>query len=181
MAKIIPILLWCLMAMNSSFSQDKLNIHHFPEPEKTTKRLFYIQRSLNKNTVLYDANFDAQGVLDLKKPIDVYWIRYDEEGQKMPLRILDKQFAFGVSCEKLINSEYDFKFTIAAWSKRVIYVKQIAPYRVLAYINIQGTYSILDHIFIGSDPDGNLYRAEYIDIYGVAPKTLTPKYERIKL
>lgn len=167
--------------INNSYSKNKLNIHQFPEPEQTQKLLFYIQRSLNQNTIIYDANFDKRGLLDIKKPIDVYWIRYDEEGQKMPLRFFEKKLAFGVSCEKLINSDYAYKVTIAAWSKKAIFIKQIAPYKVLAFINIQGTYSILEHIFIGSDPNGRLNRAEYIDIYGLSTKNLTPKYEHIKL
>ncbi len=180
MAKIISILLLCLV-INNSFSQNKLNIHQFPDPERTPKLLFYIQRSLNKNTVIYDANFDKRGLLDIKKPIDVYWIRYAEEGQKMPLSFLEKQFAFGVTCKKLINSEYDYKVTIAAWGKRAIYIKQISPFKVIAFINIKGTYSILEHIFIGSDPEGRLNRAEYIEIYGLEQKTLIQNYERILL
>ena len=173
-------MLLCLVITNS-FSQNKLNIHQFPEPERTPKLLFYIQRSFNPNTIIYDANFDKKGILDIKKPIAVYWIRYAEEGQKMPLNFLEKQFAFGVNCEKLIKSEYDYKVTIAAWSKRAIYIKQISPFKVIAFINIKGTYSILEHIFIGSDPEGRSNFAEYIDIYGLAQKTLTPNYERILL
>ncbi|MGV8137111.1 MAG: DUF4833 domain-containing protein [Mangrovibacterium sp.] len=114
MAKIISILLLYLV-IDSSFSQDKLNIHQFPEPERTSKLLF------------------------------------------------------------------DYKVTIAAWSKKAIYIKQISPFRVIAFINIKGTYSILEHIFIGSDPEGRLNRAEYIEIYGLAQKNLTRNYERILL
>ncbi len=180
MTKIISIFLLCLV-INNGFSQSKQNIHQFPEPERTQKLLFYIQRSLNQNTIIYDANFDKKGLLDIKNPIDVYWIRYDEEGQKMPLRFFEKQFAFGVNCEKLINSEYDYKVTIAAWSERVIYIKQISPFKVIALVNIKGIFSILEHVFIGSDTDGRLTRAEYIEIYGLAQKTLTKNYERILL
>lgn len=180
MTKIISILLFILV-INNSYSNHKLNIHQFPEPERTPQLLFYIQRSLNKNTIIYDANFDKRGLLDIKNPIAVYWIRYDEEGQKMPLRFLEKKLAFGVTCEKLINSEYDYKVTIAAWSKKSIYIKQISPYKVIAYVNIKSTCSVLEHIFIGSDPDGRLNRVEYIDIYGLAKKTLTKIYERIMI
>jgi hypothetical protein len=180
MAKIISILLLCLV-INNSFSQQKLNKHQFPVPEKTSNLLFYVQRSLNSNTIIYDANFDKNGLLDIEKPIDIYWIRYDEEGQKMPLRFLEKQLAFGVNCEQLINSEYNFKITIAAWGKRAIYIRQVSPFKAIAYVNINGTRSILEHIFVGSDPGGNLYRAEYIELYGAAQKTLVPNYERIML
>jgi hypothetical protein len=114
MAKIIFMMLLCIV-INNSFSQNKLNIHQFPEPERTSKLLF------------------------------------------------------------------DYKVTIAAWSKRAIYIKQISPFKVITFINIKGIYSILEHIFIGSDPEGRSNCAEYIDIYGLTQKTLTQNYERILL
>ena len=170
-----------LTLVDNCFSQSKLNIHQFPEPEKTNERLFYIQRSLNQNTIVYDASFDENGMLNLENPVNVYWIRYEEKGQIMPLRFFEKQFAFGVSTEKLINQEYDYKVTIAAWNKRVIFIKQIAPFRAVAYLNINGTDSILNHIFIGSDPEGRLTRAEYIELYGLVQETSIQNHERIFL
>lgn len=54
-------------------------------------RLFYIQRNHNKNTVVYDANYKATGLLDQNKPINVYWIRYEEGGRSMELRAIEKK------------------------------------------------------------------------------------------
>ena len=176
------ILITCLFVLSTTFVVlGKLNVHQFPEPERTSERLFYIQRSLNKNTVVYDACFDEQGKLIADSPVKIYWIRYDEEGQTMPLRFFEKQFAFGVKIQKLEGKNYDYKITLAAWPQRAIYLRQLAPYKVVAYLNINGVDTELDHIFIGSDPGGSLTKAEYIEVYGVMQNSSTINYERILL
>ena len=62
----------------------------YPVPLKTDKMLFYIQRNHNANTIIYDANFDKNGKLKESQPIEVYWKRYDEQGQRMELRTIEK-------------------------------------------------------------------------------------------
>jgi hypothetical protein len=163
------------------YSQEKLNMHKFPEPTKRNNLLFYLQRSLNANTIIYDACFDAKGNLKKDNPVDVYWIRYDEDGQTMPLRFLEKKFAFGVQTEKLENSQYDYKITLAGWGKRSVYLKQAGPYKAVAYISINGTDSVLDHIYIESDLNGNIAKVDYIEVYGIAQNQSTNRKERIIL
>jgi len=77
----------------------------YPVPNKTKELLFYIQRNHNSNTIVYNANFDNVGNLIDHKPIDVFWIRYDEQGQRMELRTIEKMFAYGVECKKIKNKE----------------------------------------------------------------------------
>lgn len=177
--KKIYLILLILFSVVISFGQQRLNIHKFPLPEKTKERLFYLQRTLNLNTIIYDACFDSNGKLDTENPVKVYWIRYDEDGHKMPLRFFEKQFAFGVESEKLINHKYDYKIKIAAWNNRDVYIKQIAPFEAIAYLKINGVLSVLDHIFIGSDPHGSLSKVEYVDIYGYIKNATTLIKERI--
>jgi hypothetical protein len=162
-------------------SQNKLNIHKFPVPTKNHKHLFYLQRSLNSNTIIYDACFDAQGKLNKDTPVDVYWIRYDEDGRKMPLRFIEKKFAFGVHIEELENSRYDYKITLAGWRKRAIYIKQTGPYKAVAYISINGVNSVLDHIYVESDLNGNIAKVDYIEVYGIAQNEKSDFKERIIL
>ena len=44
----------------------------------TPNRLFHIARSLNRNLVCYDAN-QANGKLDTKEPVKVYWLNREKE------------------------------------------------------------------------------------------------------
>ena len=162
-------------------AQTEKNIHQFPIPDKTPLRLFYLQRSLNKNTIVYDACFDEKGNLNCENPVNIYWIRYEEKGQIMQLRYLDRYFAFGVSAEKLNNSNFNYKVTLVSFDKRSFYIKQIAPFKAVAYTMVNGKYLLLDHIFIQSDPDGLLTRAEYLEIYGSDQQTSKMEHERIIL
>ncbi len=59
MHQIVTILvaLTCFLPFSIGWSED------YPVPEKTKELLFYIQRNHNKNTIIYDANFDEKGML----------------------------------------------------------------------------------------------------------------------
>ena len=52
----------------------------YPVPPTSDKHLFYLQRSTNANTVVYDANFSGSGRLDHFRPVTVYWLRYHTTG-----------------------------------------------------------------------------------------------------
>jgi hypothetical protein len=49
---------------------------------QTTQPLFTIERSKNANVLHYEANLTAQGELDPKEPIVIYWIMKAEKGQR---------------------------------------------------------------------------------------------------
>lgn len=59
-----------------------------PKPPVSPNLLFYLQRSKDSNTVVYEANVAANHTLDADKPVDVYWIRYAEDGQRKKLSAL---------------------------------------------------------------------------------------------
>ena len=50
----------------------------FPVLPDNISRLFYVQRSPNANTIVYELNTGKNGQLDLENPVHVYWIRYGE-------------------------------------------------------------------------------------------------------
>lgn len=147
-------------------AQKTLNIHHFPIPVKTKERLFYIQRNLNKNTIVYDANYDKNGMLDKENPVRVYWIRYEKNAVEMELRTIERKLAFGVKSEALSGQRFDYKVSIAALKNRWFYIKQIAPFKSIVCIKQNGKYIPLDHIYVNSDPERYLSAIESIEVYG---------------
>ena len=44
--------------------------------------IFYVQRSLNSNTIVYTARLDGDGKLDAKRPVDVFWRRFNDDGAR---------------------------------------------------------------------------------------------------
>lgn len=147
-------------------AQEKRNIHHFPIPDNTSERLFYIQRSLNANTIVYDANFDENGMLNQEKPVKVYWIRFEENDAIMELRRIEKWLAFGVEAERLVNENFDFRVHIAALDNRWFYIKQKEKYQCSVFIKQGQKYLALDHIFVNSDPDNYLSVIQSVEVYG---------------
>jgi hypothetical protein len=81
----------------------------FPTPPESVSRLFYMQRTANTNTIIYELNA-PNGRLDEDNPLHVYWIRYAEKGQKEDLSYIQRKFAYGVTTKKLTNDQYDVRF-----------------------------------------------------------------------
>ncbi len=143
------------------FSQDE----DYPIPPKTNELLFYIQRNHNANTIIYDANFDGYGNLVQDKPINVYWVRYDENGQKMKLRTIEKWYAYGVECSKS-KDDTCFKVELAANSKKEFKLLQTAPNKAVLTTSINGKLSVLEHMYIFADNTGIWPKVKYIDVFG---------------
>jgi hypothetical protein len=152
---------------------------NYPVPPKTNKSLFYIQRNHNTNTIVYDAKFDNSGNLVEGNPIDVYWLRYDENGQRMELRSIEKLFAYGVKCSKSDSIGNQYKVELVADEKRGFRLMQEAPFKVAIYTLINKRPSQLDHLYINADNSGIWPRVKYIELFGTDINTKESTYEKI--
>ncbi len=59
-------------------------------------QLFYIERSVNSNTVVYTASLDPQGAIHPKAPVDAYWRWFNVDGHIKPLNFVERMMAYGV-------------------------------------------------------------------------------------
>lgn len=150
-------------------------------PPKTDTMLFYIQRNRNSNTVIYDAIFDSRGRLLKTKPIDVYWLRYQEDGQRKELRAIEKRFAYGVECMQIEGLENQYEVELVAYHKRKFRLVQVAPFKAIAITTINNRESQLDHLYVSSDYSGFWPKVQYIDFFGFDVKTGEVSYERVRL
>ena len=94
----------------------------FPIPKTGPKQLFYLQRTTNSNTIICDLNTDANGQVIKENPVHVYWIRYDEGGEKKELSYIQQTFAYGMKHEVLPNGVYKLHFV--SYKKQVFYLKR---------------------------------------------------------
>lgn len=154
----------------------------YPVPPKTNKMLFYIQRNHNKNTIIYDANYDKNGNLVRDNPVNVYWIRYEENGQKMKLRALEKWMVFGVSAKFLKNNN-EYLVHLSASDKISLWLKQIEPYKAEIHTEVKGEMIKLDHIYAQLSESGWLPKPIYAEFFGTKLsdgkafyKKVDPKY-----
>jgi hypothetical protein len=100
----------------------EIAVDSFPVPKTGPKQLFYLQRTTNSNTIICDLNTDANGQVIKDNPVHVYWIRYDEGGEKKELSYIQQTFAYGMKHESLSNGV--FKLHFVSYKKQVFYLKR---------------------------------------------------------
>jgi phosphatidylglycerophosphate synthase len=119
----------------------------FPTPKNIDNQLFYVQRDPNINTVICQLNVDENGELNKDKPVNVFWMRYGDKGEKKDLNYIQRKFAYGVDSKNLGNGQ--FKLTFVSYKKLPLTLAKSPTdkkYRVYATVN--NKKMVLDRIFL---------------------------------
>jgi hypothetical protein len=166
------VVLFCISALIGVTGS---NVTEFPVPPHSKKSLFYIHRSPNPNTVIYEANVTDKNVIDDQDPVKVYWIRYGEKNQFRELNYLERTFAYGV---KPIDDE-KFKMQFVASKERTFIVSQDDKGQAYAIMNIGGKKSKLTKIFVQVAEEGWWPKVAYVEFFGTDATTNLPTYEKM--
>lgn len=170
---LLLILLYCLFATYTKAQEG------FPVPGPNANRLFYLQRTSNTNTIVYELNV-KDGNLNTSNPVHVYWIRYAEQGQTAELSWIQRAFAYGVKVKKLSDSSY--RVRLVSYAGYTMYLIKAVDGKYKLFAPINGRMMILNHIFVkiigGStfSPD-----IEYFEVSGFDPSTGKAVAERKKV
>jgi len=158
------------------------NHESYPVPQKTNKLLFYLQRSHNKNTIVYELNTLPDGTVDVKNPIKVSWIRFEEGGKRAELSFIQRR-AFGVKCHIADKSDNSFIVQFNNFNKRDIRLVKTTTGTYCALIKIDNETAELEDVFIKAENNaiGLPISFKYMDVYGISQKDRKPVYERITL
>lgn len=171
------LLVLILLSANICFGQVA-----YPVPLETDRMLFYIQRSHNKNTVIYDLNILPDGKVDVKNPVNIYWIRYEEGGRKAELSRIHQR-VFGVRCRLADKLGNTFILQFNSFIKREVHIIKLSSGVYNAYTKINNEMAQLKSVFIKADMNAAglplLFR--YIDINGVSAKNKQKISERINM
>jgi len=154
------------------------HFQNYPAPPKTNELLFYIQRNHNSNTIVYDANFDSNGNLKEDEPIVVYWIRYDDDGEKMELRTIEKWYAYGVDWEK-VEGKNMYELTMVADNSHIFMLEQTEPFKAIVTTQINKTQSVLESMYIFADNSKAWPTVEYIEFFGYNKNSKLKEYEKV--
>lgn len=129
----------------------------------SSRTLFHIARSKNKNRVLYDARLDGEGRLDRSSPLDVYWRMEAEDGRREELTSLERSLAYGVSVRNVSESGV-VTVAIAAMPRpvRLAVVGGVAR----ATTRIAGQEARLASIFVQARETLLLPEVEFVDLVG---------------
>jgi hypothetical protein len=151
----------------------------FPVPAGNARQLFYLQRTSNTNTIVYELNY-KKGKLDESNPVHVFWIRYAEQGQRAELSFIQRVFAYGVKVKQLPDSSYRVRLT--SYAGYSMFLKKGADKQYRIYAPINGKLMILNRIFV-KITGGSMWSPdiEYFEVSGTDPATGKPVAERKKV
>ncbi|RKR83008.1 uncharacterized protein DUF4833 [Mucilaginibacter gracilis] len=156
----------------------KAKVINFPVPN--VAKLFYVQRDPNTNTIIYDINLNGKGEPDPANPVHVYWIKYNEKGQKEELNFIQRKFAYGLVTKPLDNGKFDIRFV--SYKKYPLYLmKAETDNKYHIFATIAKKQAILNRIFIKIE-GGTFWlpNVVYVEVKGTDPATGKEIVERFK-
>lgn len=177
MKSLLTVLLFCYFSpiTASACAQDSLK---FPVPRGNPRQLFFLQRSQNTNTVVYELNM-KNGTVDSVAPVHIFWICYAEKSQKEELTNLQRQHAYGLSATYISKDHYELHFL--ASKKRTLDLMKGTDGLFHVYDHIAGKRAILSSIYLQMNGGGLLTpHIDYILIRGADAETGAAISEKIK-
>jgi hypothetical protein len=130
-----------------------------------SNQLFYVERSVNSNTVVYAARLDAHGSIDLKTPVDAFWRWYNVDGERKNLNLIERMMAYGVRV-KPPRPNQPVTFTIAALPERTLTLDLDDHRHPEALIQIGGRTVKLAYVYL-EVIDGIVPKVPSFDIFGI--------------
>ena len=175
-------IIFCSLAVNAQQpGTEKGIMDTFPVPASNNNQLFYLQRTSNKNTIVYDLNI-VNGVPDKENPVHVYWIRYSEKGQRQELSYIQRNFAYGIKSTALANNS-GYALHFVSYKKYVLYLmKSAADNKYRVYTTVNAKTVVLNRIFIKIN-GGSFWspKVEYVEIKGTDPSSGKEITDRLKI
>jgi hypothetical protein len=151
----------------------------FPALPANVSRLFYVQRNANSNTIVYALNIGSNGQPDADSPVQPYWIRYNEKGQKEDLTYIQRKFAYGISSKPLGNGRYDIRFV--SYKKFPLTLMKGADGKYHIFATISQKQFIVNRIFVRIE-GGSFWvpNVRFVEFKGTDPATGKEVTERFK-
>jgi hypothetical protein len=144
-------------------------------PAQTTKEIFHIERSKNKNVVRYDAQIGKDGQLDPKEPVVSFWL--GPTGKRWPVKAFDRTFFYGFKVRKDKSGDFWHLVIVAAKDRPLkLFLKDGEP---VAAGRIGGTTAYLKQLYVKFAEDATIPKVLYVDLVGVDAKSGEPRRERV--
>lgn len=141
----------------------------FPIPQDSDQ-VFYVQRSMNSNTVVYKVNFASDGTLSSNRPMSAYWRRFNTTGAVKSLSFLEKSFAYGVSTHPNVDGKtHSVKF--AALPKLSVTLRQSDKHKAALWANINNQEYRMISAFLDLDESGLFPKVVRLRLYTSEPNT----------
>ena len=146
---------------------------------KGKNMLYYVQRDPNTNTVVYELNLSANGVLNQAEPVHVFWIRYADGGERKELSYMQRKFAYGLNTRKLGKDSFELRFV--SYSKLPLHLRKAKEGQYHVYVKINGQEAVLERVFVRIE-GGTLWvpNVVYVELRGTETASGKLVTERFK-
>jgi hypothetical protein len=148
-------------------------LDHLPPPRAGLKvpddpnMLFFLQRSTNANTIVYAANIAKPGHLDTKKPLDIFWRRYEDDGGRRPLGFFERTMAYGASPRPVPGRPNEFDANIVSFPEISFRISVDQSGEPEAVMLIGARRARLVSAYVQVDESGFIPELVFMDIYGI--------------
>lgn len=72
--------------------------------------LFHIERTRDADQVYYDVNINKDGSLNRERPVNVYWVKYTQDGGQESLTWMQRRYAYGLKILERGGDKMVFQF-----------------------------------------------------------------------
>ena len=152
-------------AADQSFCSDD---PRYPAPQDENL-VFYLQLSDKTDTVIYAVNRRADGAVDTRDPVHVYWRLYAGSGEKRELSFLQRSLAFGVQLAPAKDHPGDYVARLNAYPNIPVLVDQTGDGKVRALMSIAGRPAQLICVYVERRMQlGIVPKVLYMDFFGRA-------------
>jgi Domain of unknown function (DUF4833) len=145
----------------------------FPVPPQKPTLLFYIQRTSNINTIVYELNSAVNPKSSTIVPeslINIYWLRYAEDSKKEALSYVQRNFAYGLNIKPAKAGVFEFNFVSY---KKLKFNLEYSPseHRYVVFAQAGGTKVRLIRLFIKIDGGSFWFpKVDFVEVKGIDPQ-----------
>ncbi len=154
----------------------------YPVPAKDKDMLFYLQRTFNRNTIVFELNRKKDNTLDTITPVNLHWIRYEENGQKANLTTIQR-IVFGLKCIPTNKTKTSFLLVNKKIEKMKINLEKSNSEDYKAFMKINNQKTELERIYTKTEENGigMSVIVKYIEVTGISTEIKKRNPERILL
>lgn len=149
----------------------------FPIPPENPRRVFFLQRSTNMHTIVYEARLADHGRLDAAQPLDVYWLRGRSQ-ERRPLDFIERTFAFGPRVMADPTAPGTWVVSTAGYPARTARLTLDARGKPMLVTEVAGRRARLVSGYLELDGSGYMPRVLAVHLYGIDVRTGAWLHER---
>jgi hypothetical protein len=129
---------------------------------------------------MYELNLlPDKKTIDSAEPVEVYWLRYTEKGQRKELNYIERTIAYGVRCEKINDKTFRMNFTASKSKFAEVIVTGEGSGE--AIMKIGNNRSKLHKVFVKVSDSGLWPKVSYVEFFGTDVSTKKSTYEKMKI